>query len=109
MIDHLLTQPATITRRTDSGSKDAYGNPIPTETTASTVGFAQQDAETDDRVDADRAELMWWVFLPPGTAIDRTDRITIAGETLEVVELRSPTRPGPETHHVEARCRVVRG
>lgn len=108
MIDHLLTQPATITRRTPSGT-DVYGGETYTTTTSEALGFAQQDGETDDRVDADRAELMWWVFLPAGTGLDRSDTIAIAGETLEVVELRSPTRPGPETHHVEARCRLVRG
>lgn len=110
MIDHLLTQPATITPRSESG-RDTYGNPITVDgTPVSTVGFWQQDGENDSRVDEDQATADGWLFLLPSVTVDRTDRVTIAGVTVEVVgRPRRPTRPLLGEHHVEVRARLVEG
>ena len=110
MIDHLLTQPAVITPRS-STTVDGYGDEVLTEgTPVETVGFWQQDGEGDARVDEDQATSDGWVFLPPGTTIDRNDSIAIAGVTVEVVgRPRTPTRPALGEHHVEARGRLVEG
>lgn len=110
MISHLLTQPATITPRTESG-RDTYGNPITVDgTEVDTFGFWQQDGESDSRTDEDQATSDGWLFLLPSATIARTDRVEIAGVTLEVVgRPRRPTRPSLGEHHVEVRARLVEG
>lgn len=111
MIDGLLTQPVTITRRT-SEARDSYGNVRLTDAApVATVGLAQQNGETDNLDSQDQAAGDWWLYLPAGTAIDRNDRATVAGLTLEVVgRPRAVTRGTTGVvHHIEARCRLVEG
>lgn len=111
MISHLLTETAVITNRAPAATRDAHGRKhLEDEDPVTTVGFAQQDSESDQRSNQDQATSMWWVFLPPGTDVRRDARITIAGRDLEVIgDPRTPTRPAIGVHHVEARCRLVAG
>lgn len=110
MIDHLLTETVVITPRSVSSFDDAGNEVLADGATTTTVGFWQQDAEDDDRLDQDQATTLGWLFLPAGTTIDRNDRAAVAGLTLEVVgRPRTPTRPNLGAHHTEVRCRLVEG
>ena len=102
----LMTATVTITRRTPDGV-DEYGNPDTVETTEATVGYAEQRAAYDDRLERSTEE--WRVFLPAGTDLDAGDRVAIYEVTLEVAGPPWPVT-NPRTgavSHVETTARQV--
>lgn len=106
-----MQQTVTITPRSTE-TADAYGSTKLTDGTAfTTLGLAQQTDEIDDRVDGDQATGTWWLFLPAGTSIDRSDRAAVGGVTLEVIGRPRSVVQGTtgQVHHIECKCRLVQG
>lgn len=104
----LLNLPCTITRRTQNGAADDYGNPTYTTTTTTTVCELQQQVASEDVVDRDGQASDSILILPAGTGIDGGDKVTVSGVDYEVDGPPWAAR-NPRTglaHHVE--CRVVR-
>lgn len=112
MLSQLINRPCTITRRGESGEQDDYGNEEPSVAQVDTVCDIQQVRRTE-LDDAEVSDTTWLLFLPPDTAIDTGDQVTIddTGETFEMAgdpwPVRNP-RTGVESH-VEATVRRVAG
>lgn len=110
MLSDLLTKPCTITRRSPSTTKDDYGNVIPATSTVTTVCELQQlprRADAEAASHDDLSDTQWLLVLPPGAAIDTSDKVTVSGQAFEVVGAPWPVRH-PRTgaaHHVEVNLR----
>lgn len=104
LIDHLLTRSCTVTRRTDSGEINDYGDPVPDETAVETSCELQQLRRTEH--EGDLSETAWLLVLPAGTEIGAGDMVAVDGTDYEVVGdpwgVRHP-RTGALTH-IEATC-----
>lgn len=104
----LLNQSCTITTRADSATVDRYGNPAQTESTATTVCYAEQRTRaesSDGKGEVQQEE--WLVMLPAGTTVNGHDKITVGSLVLEVVGPPWPVR-NPRTQsesHVECNAR----
>lgn len=110
-MNNLLRQTVTITPR-NTESTDAYNNTRLTAGTAvTTLGLAQQIDEIDARTDANQATGQWWLFLPAGTSINRADKVSVGGMTLEVIGKPRNVVQGlsGQVHHMEVKCRAVEG
>lgn len=112
MLSTLLNRPCTITRRTQSGDVDAYGDAVDGTATASTVCELQQ-RQRSELPGVEVSDTTWLLILPAGTDIDTGDKVTVTdtGEAFEMVgdpwPARNP-RTGVESH-VEATVRRVAG
>src|SRR5262245_48763073 len=87
-ISHLLTKPCTITRRSDSGEINEYGDPVPTETTVEMTCELQKQVRRASEEPAgagEASDTLWDLFLPPGTEIETADFVTIDGIAYEMV------------------------
>lgn len=104
----LLNLPCTITRRTQNGAADGYGNPTETTTVTTTVCELQQQFAGEDVTDSNVQSSDFLLVLPAGTGIDGGDKVTIDGSDYEVDgppwSARNP-RTGVVSH---VQCRVVR-
>jgi hypothetical protein len=117
-VEHLLTMACSIRNRAVDGTRDTYGSEVVAEDfVAETVGFPQQQGESESHRDEELAVDDWLVFWPSGTRVDRLAQVTFpdyygddADLVLEVIgEPRRPRTPFGGEHHVEARARRVRG
>lgn len=99
LIDHLLTRACTVTRRTDSGEINDYGDAVATETAVETKCEFQQLRRTE--YEGNLSETAWLVVLPAGTEIGAGDMVTVDATNYEVVgdpwEVRHPST-GALTH-----------
>lgn len=75
--------PITITSRTRSGT-DAYGNPEWTETSTTVTGAFAPSAGSESTNHQDQVVNQPQAFLPYGTAVDSTSKLTINGTSYEV-------------------------
>lgn len=103
----LLNQACTITTRTDAATKDRYGNPDVTESTTTTVCYAEQRSRTEPGGEDAVASEEWMVMFPTGTTVDAHDKITVGSLVLEVVGPPWPVR-NPRTQstsHIECNAR----
>lgn len=112
MISELLNTPCTITRRSDSGTDDAYGNATSETATTTTVCELQQVPRRSDAESGahdDLSDTQWQLFLPAGTQINTDDKVTADGQAFEVSGAPWPVRD-PETQtvsHIEVNLRRV--
>lgn len=107
----LLNQPVIVQRRSAT-STDEYGNEVDALTTSAAIGgYAEQTAAQELVVDRETYTTDWLVILPPGTAIDGSDRVVVGGHTLEVVgQPHVAWNPrASQYQQVECRCREVSG
>jgi hypothetical protein len=111
MLSNLLNRPCEIVRRGPSGVEDDYGNEIAGETVVNTVCELQQDAAMEVGGHEEVSRTHWRCFLPVGTDIDGTDRVTVDGEPYEVDgepwSVRNPRTQ--QMSHVEVRLIRVSG
>lgn len=113
----LLNRPVTITRRSESGDTDAYGNDIPAVSVIQTVGELQQRRQRTSGSGgepADQGEVAdshWLLILPAGTDLDTGDEVTVEGHAYELVGEPWPARnPRTQTEsHVEVSLRRTAG
>lgn len=109
MIETLVNRSCTIVRREDSGTANAYGDKVATETSVSTVCEIQQRGrgEGTDEV----SDTRWIGFFLPAVELHAGDAVIVDAETYEVEgepwRARNP-RTG-ETSHVEATLRRTSG
>lgn len=103
-LSDLLNRPCTITRRSQSGTTDDYGNDIPAETTVETVCELQQrDRRADSEPDlaGELSDTLWLLVLPAETDIDTGDVVEVDGLVYEMFGdpwlARNP-RTGEESH-----------
>lgn len=102
-IDDLMNRACTIVTRATSGSLDAHGNAILTETTMDTICELQQSARSENPTQT-VARDQWRLFLPAGTDLQAGDQVTVGELVLEVDGEPWPVRDpiGGATHHIEA-------
>lgn len=84
----LMTKPCTITRRSASTTQiDASGDAVVNTTTLTTVCEIQpqQRADTEPAEQGELSDTHWDLFLPWGTALDTSDKVTVGGQAFEVV------------------------
>ncbi len=104
----LLNQSCTITTRADSATKDRYGNPDQTESTATTVCYAEQRSRTETSTgDGEVQQEDWLVMFPTGTTVNGLDKVTVGSLVLEVVgppwTVRNPRTQSDS--HIECNAR----
>lgn len=87
--EHFLTETATVTMRTPSGTRDGYGNDLLTVTTRTVACWHAQTGH--DEVGPIAGETCE-AFFPPGDPLRATDAVTIAGRTFEVIGTPSSNR-----------------
>lgn len=108
-LSELITRPCTITHRSSGQQTDSYGNEIPTETTTTTVCELQQRRRDEPTGEGEVSSTDWVAFFLPGEALTTADRLTVDGETYELVgdpwTARNP-RTG-DVSHIEASVRKV--
>lgn len=80
----LMTKTATITRVTQDGAADGYGDPTEQTTTASAACWLHQTQRSEDTRDANRQAQTWDAYFAPGTVLDGSDRVTVDGIAYEV-------------------------
>jgi hypothetical protein len=113
-LEDLLNRPCTITRRSESGTIDDYGNDIPDEETVETVCELQQRTRLTDGEPAGQGELSdtrWLLVLPAGTDIRTGDTVEVDGQVYEMFGDPWPAR-NPRTQeesHVECNLRRTAG
>jgi hypothetical protein len=106
----LLDKPCLIVSRSDSGSFDAHGNEIPTETTVDTVCELQQQQRLEPATEGELSDTRWVLFLPDGTDIDTSDAVVVDGKVYELVGDPWDARSGsPDMWHIEASVRRTAG
>lgn len=107
----LLTQPATIVRRSESGVTDAYGNAIPSETSEEVDCYLEQRRRDEAEDQGEVSESDWLLVLPAGTEIDTGDEVVVDARAYEVIgepwSAHDPLRGGAS--HVEATLRRTAG
>ncbi|MGB8021745.1 MAG: head-tail adaptor protein [Candidatus Nanopelagicales bacterium] len=102
----------TVTRLRAGTSTDAYGNTVPDWDTATSLTLSarvQQSSQGEDILDRDSQQAQFVVFLPAGSDVTGSDRLTWAGRTLELVGPPTPVGGYRAVHHIEARAREVVG
>ncbi len=80
-------------------ARPKYGQPTPAPTVKATYtncAVAPGDARGEDTFQRDTVEVALTVFLPPGADVTAVDKITVRGETWDVVGEPQPT-PSPLT------------
>lgn len=107
-----LVRDITLTRRTPSGSADAYGNlSLGTVETFNLKGELQLMSSIENQNDRDTVASDWMLLLPAGTPTGRFDLATIDGQSYEVIgqpeRIVNPWTGA--TSHVEARVRSTQG
>lgn len=115
MLSTLLNRTVTISRRSpsaDDDDTDDYGNQnAATPTNTETVGELQQRRRDEPVDQGELSDTRWLLVLPPGTAIDTSDIVTVDGDEFEVIgdpwHARNP-RTGAESH-VEVTLRRTSG
>lgn len=107
MIDHLLRTPCSITNREQT--VDEWGQPQNAAAgTVDTTCYLEPLSADEQLTGQNTGRVDVRIFLPAGTAIDRSSAITVAGRTYEVVaEPAVQTRPDESVSHVEALCRAA--
>jgi hypothetical protein len=94
----------TLVRRSTSGARDAFGNDIPAEVSASVVGELQQRRRDEPNDAGELSAATWDLFLPAGTDVRTGDAVVVDGSVYEVMgdpwDARNP-RTGAASH-VEA-------
>lgn len=104
-----LKRQVTIQHHAESGNLDVYGSDISSVIEIQTVGELQQRSR--DEAEGAISQTNWVLFLPPATAIDTNDVVTVDGESYEVTgdpwQAFNP-RTG-EFEHVEASLRRTSG
>lgn len=92
--DHLLTETATVTERTPTGSRDGYGNVLTANATRTAPCWHEPVliATTENTVGGDIREETWTLFLPAGDPLAGTDAVTIDGVSFEVIGGPAPWR-----------------
>lgn len=105
----LLNLACTITSRAPSEDRDAYGNPVSSTTTVTTVCELQQQSR-DEQPD-EISSTKWLLILPADTAIATDDTVVVASVAYEVDGepwvVRSPWTG--TVSHVEAALRRAEG
>lgn len=106
----LMTQEATITNVSQSAAKDEYGDPTATTVTATKVDcWLHQVARTEHGDNNNVQDQRWALYVPPGTILNGSDRVTVEGVTYEV---EGPPWPAHNPRlrrvtHIEATLRRV--
>lgn len=106
----LLTD--SVTRLRAAVVTDAYGNQVTDWAHATSVSLSarvQQSSAGEDQLDRDSQLAQFVVFLPAGSDVTGSDRLTWAGRTLELVGPPTPVGGYRGVHHIEARAREVVG
>lgn len=104
-VDDLLTQIGTLVHvMQDDENLDEYGDPTETTTTTEVRCLIQQNRSDETDGLGQVLTETWSLFLPSGTIVDGSDRITVDGATYELV---GPPWPAwhPTRHavsHIEA-------
>lgn len=110
-VTDLMTRTCTITRRSESGTFDDFGNDIPEETTESVLCELQQVARQEPGDLGEISDTRWTLFLPEGTDIRTGDAVTVSGVTYELIgdpwDARNP-RTTLESH-IECTLRKTGG
>lgn len=99
--DHRLTQTCTLTWREvgAASATDAYGNPIPTETTGTSPCWAEPSGRADERAETAGIATIQTesltLYLPAGTRLDGLTAVDIEGKRYEAI--------GPASRHFNPR------
>jgi hypothetical protein len=111
VLSQLINRPCTITRRSESGVEDAYGNDVPEETVVETVCELQQQRRDEPDQQGEVSDALWIAFFLPGTAVHTGDVLTVDGEQYEVVgDPWHPRNPRTQAEgQVEATLRRTAG
>ncbi|HTE62732.1 MAG TPA: hypothetical protein VK631_20420 [Solirubrobacteraceae bacterium] len=106
----LINRACVITRRSDSGAINDYGDPVMVETTETTVCELQKQvrrASEEPDTHGELSDTLWVAFFPPGTTFATADTLTVDGQVYEAVgdpwNVRNP-RTASESH-IEATVR----
>lgn len=81
----LITRACTITRTSESGTTDAYGNDIPGESEVSTVVEVQQRRRDEPDDQGDLSDTDWEAFFLPSETVRAGDTLTVDAEVYQVV------------------------
>jgi hypothetical protein len=103
-IESLMTRTATITRRAQTGAVGRTNTPTWVDADPVEVScYFEQSGATEVVVGRQTQIVDATLVLPAGTELDASDRVSIDGDTYEVIGTPSrPHRPGTGEHHVEA-------
>lgn len=105
----LLNRPCAILRRTSSGERDRFGNPLHDELLVATVCELQQRQRAEPGHDSELSDTSWALFLPPGTDLNTGDVVLVDDARYELVgdpwEARNPRTQAMS--HVEATVRLT--
>lgn len=84
--------PGTAVIGRDTFISDSGGGGTTTFTASGTVDCRIAPVSGDEQVTGGRVspDAEWVVTLPAGTVVDRTDQVTIAGSTYDIVAMRAP-------------------
>lgn len=96
--EHLLTELATITIRTPTGARDAYGAVLVAEDTRTAPCWHYQTARDETQP---VAEQTWEAWFPPGDPLSATDKVTIDSIDFEVVGPPSGRQTNPRTGELD--------
>jgi hypothetical protein len=112
IVDNLMTHPASITRRSRTGTPDTHGVPL-AETTAPVAVLCYLEQTGSSEVTAGREATIgdYRAYFPAGTELDGTDIVTIDGTDYEVVGPPAAPR-NPLTNavdHIMCSLRVTTG
>lgn len=111
MLATLINRDCSIIRRSPSGSEDAFGNEIQTETSVATVCDLQQQRADERNAQGETSYDEWIAFLLAGISIKTADTLVVDGQEFEVIgdpwHARNP-RTKSESH-IEVRLRRTAG
>jgi len=111
VIEDLLTRPATIVHRSQTGAADEDNAPTWEETSRTSTSVYLQQRAASEVLDDRNVQIGDQIAIfPAGVTIDGSDRVEIDGRTFEVVGApASVQRPGTGEHHLTARLQEVSG
>jgi hypothetical protein len=107
----LLSQSATIVRRSPSGTTDDYGNDIPDETTEDVECYLEQRQRDEDDLSGEVSESEYLLIVPAGTVLDTGDEVIVNELAYEMVGAPWEAwnaRTG-QVGHIEATVKRVAG
>lgn len=110
-ISTLISRKCTLLVRSDSASRDDYGNKVVTTTT--TAGVCEMQPMSSDEADSSEeiSRNDYVAYFPAGTDLSTADAVTVDGITYELVGTPTP-RQNPRTRtdlYVKAYVRRIAG
>lgn len=109
MIEDLIRQPCTLTKRVPSGAVDEYGDEVLSETNVATVCAVQQRRREEPGGAGETSDTDWIGFFLPSEDVSTASKLVQGTRKFEFVGAPWPVEDHLRgtVHHIEASLRIA--